>query len=139
MEAMASSSDIPASYITIMGVDNTCGQNFRLRSLLRFLSSPTLNVLRDGTATVKIAVTWPADVVASTGMTPTLANLIVANCTSHEALSSYFTPSIMAAFEITSTPYADIVQSNVQGKPISAFISEIGEVHVPGVFNESVL
>lgn len=122
VEAMRSSSGLPAGYITVMGpsssVDNTCasGRKFRLRSLFRLLQQlpPTLNVKGDGTATIKITITWPAEVVTFTGLTSAQADLIVANCTSHQALSSFFTPSVMAAYEMRSTPDADIVQSSVR-------------------------
>ena len=62
----------------------------------------------DGTATVEIAVTWPADVVASTGLTSAQAALMVANCTSPRALSTIFTLSFMAAYSIRFTPFATV-------------------------------
>ena len=130
--AMLSASGLPASYITVAGVvNNTCArQSRRRRSLLlqkqqlsydgsgsSSQSTPTTvaAVSGDGSATVKMTVTWPpAGLVApgtaaekrTTSSVLPQAELIVANCTSHAALSSFFTPSFMAAFEIRATPYA---------------------------------
>ena len=110
--AMSTAGLIPANYMTIKGiVSNTCGQRLsrrRRRSLFQHSTSAfsQQNVGDgDGTATVNIAVTWPADVVASTGLTSTQADLVIANCTSPTVMSSLFTPAFMAAYEIKSIPY----------------------------------
>ena len=129
--AMVSASGLPVSYITVVGVvNNTCVQQSRRRRSLLLQrqqlsydgsgsssqSTPTTvaAVSGDGSATVKMTVTWPlAGLVApgtaddrTTSSVLPQAELIVANYTSHAALSSFFTPSFMAAYEIRATPYA---------------------------------
>ena len=122
--AMVSASGLPASYISVTGVvTNTCArQTRRQRSLLQQLSYGPPPSRADGIATVKINVTWPFGTVASTASatSPTQADLIVANCTSHQALSYFFTPSFMAAYEIRSTPYALTAAAKDDASPSSA-------------------
>ena len=125
MVAMVSASGLPASYVTVAGVvNNTCvRQTRRRRSLLQQLSYAPPPSQADGTATVKINVTWPfgITVTPTAGSTsPAQADLIIANCTSHQALSSFFTPSFMAAYEIRSTPYALTAAAKDDASPSSA-------------------
>ena len=126
--AMVSSASerIPAGYVTVIGADNSCIKSqhpgSRHRSLFQNVSGSSSSTSsqqkqqqqssvdsgEDGTATVKIAVIWPGDVVASTGLTSAQAALMVANSTSPRALSSIFTISFMAAYNIRFTPSATI-------------------------------
>ena len=135
--AISSAAALPSSYIAITGVKNTCGQQSRRRSLFQLsLSSPSHQNsvgAGDGTAIVKMTVTWPANVVTFTGMTSNRADLIVANGTSPEVMSLIFTPTFMAAYEIRSIPYSTVMtQSSASQNPNSVYsILGLGGEHIP--------
>ena len=103
---------VPSSYINIAVMFNSCagGQpsSPRRRSLSQETVSSTavtssqISDETDGTATLKITVTWPAEVVTSSGLNAAQAALAVADCTSQQSLSSaMFTPPFMTAYGIS--------------------------------------
>ena len=123
LAAMASSSGIPTSYITITSVNNSCGAPSRLRSLFQ-LSLGATKINTYGNATVKTIFTWPADVASSTGLTQAHAYQIVANCTSLRFMSSIFTPVFMDAYNIRSIPFAAILSTTDEQRPSTVINGE---------------
>ena len=141
--AMASAAGIPASYLAIVGaVNNTCeqSQSRRRRSLFQLLSLAGLssssssrnNPVSDGSVSLKMTVTWPADVVALTGLTPAQASLIVANCTAPQVMSSVFTPTFLAAYELRSIPLASTQSTVTSQRNSTYFTAEAAEGYYRG-------
>ena len=105
VNGLATTAAVPSSYISVVATVNTCWSSANGTSGGRKLSLTSVTYA-SGTVTFYTTITWPASVVAVTGISPAAAAVIATGCASPAALQTIFTPTVMASYGITSLPTA---------------------------------